>query len=69
MAALANTKYPVKEIRGSNSGHADLLLEDEIEIEVKGQTNFRPNEIRVGLKYGTPCLFLADGSNPKTIRR
>jgi hypothetical protein len=67
--ALANTKYSIKEIRGSNSGRADLLLEDGIEIELKGQTNFVPSEIRVGLKYGTPCLFLADGSNKSTIRK
>lgn len=66
VAALANTNHPVKNVR--NQG-IDLLLEDGINIELKGQTNFVPSEIKAGLKYGTPCLFLANGRNTNTIKK
>lgn len=64
VAALAYSNYPVKDVR--NKG-IDLLLEGGINLELKGQTNFVPTEIKAGLKYGTPCLFLANGHNKKTI--
>lgn len=66
VAALANTDYPVKDVR--NQG-VDLLLESGINIELKARTNFVPIEIKEGLKYGTPCLFLANGKNKNTIRK
>ncbi len=66
VAALADSKHPVKDIR--NKG-IDLLLHGGIEIELKGQTNFVPSEIRAGLKYGVPCLFLVSGRNKNTIKK
>ena len=64
VTALANSNYPVKDIR--NRG-IDLLLEGEINLELKGQTNFVLSEIRIGLKYGTPCLFLVSGKNKDVL--
>ncbi len=66
VAALANSNYPVMDVR--NRG-VDLILEGGIKIELKGQTNFVPSEIKVGIKYGTPCLFIANGRNKTAIKK
>lgn len=65
IASLANTKHAVKELHPS----PDLLLESGIEIELKGATDFSIGYIKNGVKYGSPCLFLANGSNKNTIRK
>ena len=66
VAALANSNYPVIDVR--NRG-VDLVLKGGINIELKGQTNFVPSEIKFGLKYGTPCLFIVNGKNKATIKK
>lgn len=66
ITALANTQHAVKEIH--NSG-PDLLLESGIKIELKGGTDFNINFIKEGVKYGAPCLFIANGSNKNAIRK
>lgn len=66
VASLANINYPVIDIR--NRG-VDLVLECGINIELKGRTNFVPSEIKVGIKYGTPCLFLANGKNKTALKK
>lgn len=65
VTALANTKHAVKEIHPG----PDLLLESGIKIELKGATDFPIDYIKNGLKYGTPCLFLANGKNKNTIKK
>jgi len=65
IAALGNTQHAVKEIHPS----PDLLLESGITIELKGATDFDTRYIKKGVKYGTPCLFLANGSNKNAIRK
>ena len=65
ITALANTKHAVKEIHPS----PDLLLKSGIKIELKGATDFPIGYIKNGVKYGTSCLFLANGSNKNTIRK
>lgn len=67
ITALVNTKHAVKEFRFGKG--PDLLLESGIEIELKGATDFNINYIKNGVKYGTPCLFLANGSNKNAIRK
>ncbi len=46
----------------------DLLLDDGTEIEIKAATDFHKgfflDPIR---KYGCPCLFLGDGTNPSIL--
>lgn len=66
VAALADSPYPVEDIR--NKG-IDLLLKGGIDLELKGQTNFVLSEIKKGVKYGTPCLFLANARNKRTIKK
>ena len=52
----------------SNKG-PDLTLTDGTKIELKGATDFNAAYIREGCtKYGTPCLFLADGSKPEIVK-
>lgn len=67
ITALVNTKHAIEEFRYGN--RPDLLLESGIEIELKGATNFDIKYIKNGVKYGTLCLFLANGSNKNTIRK
>ena len=46
----------------------DLLLRGGQQIELKAATDLNLSWIRGGaLKYGSPCLFLGDGSNPSQI--
>lgn len=66
VAALVKTNYPVIDVR--NRG-IDLVLKGGLNVELKGQTNFVPSEIKVGLKYGTPCLFLANGKDKRKIEK
>ena len=57
-AALGN------KIQAFQNRGPDLLLESRSEIELRAATDFNPSYLREGsLKYGVPCLFLADGSN------
>ena len=50
-----------------NKGPA-LILEGNIEIESKAATDFSLAWIKGGLKYGTTCLFLLDGSDREKIK-
>lgn len=48
----------------------DLVLEDNIEIELKAATDFNPKYIIEGAtKYQTKCLFLGDGSDKENIEK
>jgi hypothetical protein len=63
--ALEHTKHAVK--NWNNKG-PDLLLEGNIEIELKAATDFNVEYIKKGaLKYNVPCLFLADGSDRRKV--
>jgi|WetSurMetagenome_2_1015567.scaffolds.fasta_scaffold81512_1 hypothetical protein len=62
VAALGNKVKSIK-----NSG-PDLELEDGTKIEIKAATDFNKNYFFDPIqKYNAPCLFLADGSNPKKL--
>jgi len=49
-----------------NNVGPDLTLEDQTRIEIKAATNFDKSWCVIDplRKYGTPILFLADGTNP-----
>ncbi|OQY11988.1 MAG: hypothetical protein B6I30_05730 [Desulfobacteraceae bacterium 4572_187] len=60
VAALGNKMAPVKSLK--NKG-PDIILEDGTEIELKAATNFQKGFFVGAIrKYGTPCLFLGEGS-------
>jgi len=56
-------------VKSVNNRGPDITLTDGTQIELKGATNFDAASIRRGcLKDDAPCLFLADGSNPKKVK-
>ena len=64
IAALGDKVHKVR-----NRG-PDLVLEDNIEIELKAATDFNPKYIIEGAtKYQTLCLFLGDGSDRNNIEK
>jgi hypothetical protein len=67
VTALAGTKHAVKALR--NKG-PDLHLESEIDIELKGATDFNISYLRSEMKrHGTFLLFLQNGSDRDRIKK
>lgn len=53
-----------------NNYGPDLVIDRDLEIELKAATDFNLAYIREGaLKYGCHCLFLCDGTDPKKIMK
>lgn len=57
-----------EKIKAVQNKGPDLILEGNIEIELKAATGFSLAWIKGGLKYGTACLFLLDGSDRERIK-
>jgi len=65
VAALNDLNEEVVNLK--NKG-PDIILSDNLQIELKGATDFNPSYLRDGaLKDGVPCLFLGSGENIKAI--
>ena len=55
-------------VEGVRNTGPDLLLSDGTSIELKAATDFNTTAMRNAcIKYGCPCLFLADGTEPQRI--